>query len=77
MTGHPAHVGEVMCRHEKASVAAARIILNQISLDDYYKLYQEYLLPNIPNVVIPEIPHGEFNIPHVQLYKSKSPIARD
>ena len=64
MTGHPAHVGDVMCSHEMASVAAAQYVIENIRKDHYVQLYQDYLSSELPKVILPSVPHGEHYIPH-------------
>jgi hypothetical protein len=68
MTGHPAHVGDVMCRHEMASVAAAQYVIENIQKDHYVQLYQDYLHSEIPTVILPSVPHGEHNVPRFDEY---------
>jgi uncharacterized protein len=62
MTGHPARVGEVMCRHEKMSVAVAQDVLARIDLDRYRALYAEYLTGAGGRPLTPAVPHGETRI---------------
>lgn len=59
MTGHPAQVGEIMCRHEQTSMAVAQEVLRRIDQDRYQALYAEYFRLKAPLPLTPATPHGE------------------
>jgi uncharacterized protein len=68
MTGHPAHVGEIMCRHERISMAVAHDVLTRIDLTRYRELYQEYFRKAPPAPLTPAAPHGESRVLPVLLH---------
>jgi len=59
MTGHPARVGDAMCRHEKVSMDVAQSVLAQIDGEKYRTLYADYFVPQPWLPLTPATPHGE------------------
>jgi uncharacterized protein len=62
MTGHPARVGELMCQHERISVAVAESVLGSIDQERYRALYAEYFRSRPPPPLTPASPHGESRV---------------
>lgn len=62
MTGDPSRVGEIMCAHERISVAVAKRVIGCIDMSIYEALYAQYLKPFINQHMPPATPHGEVNV---------------
>lgn len=62
MTGNPARVGELMCRHERLTMDIARRIIAGIDTEKYKALYADYLEPFLDFNLSPATPHGEVGV---------------